>query len=545
MGKTANDKQHRFALRIDKSEDTSVQDIGEYLHLQFEQMPFGSVIWDSEFRVRSWNKAAEKIFGYSVDEVIGQDMYDLIVPTETLPKVDEVLQRLLKGDTTAHSTNENKAKDGKVVTCDWANTLLRKRDGTIAGGLSICQEVTARQRYEQELRRSEQMMRTIFESIADGIVVLDLDGTILQVNRALIRMHEYGGTDRLVGESILRLFAEEERERATKRMNAIKHGKHGIKFEFKGLTKGGKSFDGQMSLSVLESHSGDSVGLVGVIRDITEQKRLRANLQYYLSGITRAQEEERRRVAREMHDEVVQSLVYLAYEIEGIVRSGQPAEVESLRDLKELGRKVQILVHDVRRFSQSLRPDILDRLGLVPALEFIVSNVNEDGIFHAQMNVSGRKRRLQPEAELVLFRICQEAMHNIQKHSCATEAKISIEFDREAVRLSVADNGKGIDLPKDISHFAAKNKLGVIGMRERARLLDADFRIESEPNMGTCITVRVPSPWGDSLEVGTVGKEGCERTPMIEHAGLRESSGESALGAADEEPLADPYFIMF
>jgi PAS domain S-box-containing protein len=546
MAKTVNSKQHRFALRIDKSQNmSSAQGIGDYLHLQFEQMPFGLIIWDADHIVRSWNRAAEKIFGYATDEAIGQDMYDLILPRETIPDVDRLLQRLLRGDTTAHSTNQNRTKDGRVIICDWANTLLRKQDGTMAGGLSICQDVTERQRFEQELRRSEQKMRTVFESIADGIVVLDLDGTILQVNKALIRMHEYSEKEHLVGKSIFELFTEEERERASKKINAVKRGKHGTKFDFKGLAKGGRHFDGQMSLSLLRSHSGDSIGLVGVIRDVTEQKRLRANLQYYVSGITRAQEEERRRVAREMHDDLVQSLVCFSYEIEGIVRSGHPAEVELMRDLKELGRKVQILVHEVRRFSQSLRPDILDRLGLVPALEFIVSNVNDDGIIHARMKASGKKRRLQPEAELVLFRICQEAIHNVQKHSCATEAMISLQFDPETVKLSVADNGKGIDLPEDISHFAAKNKLGVIGMRERARLLGADFRIESEHNVGTRITVSVSSPWGDSLKRDVVDKESSKGAPVIEHAGLEECGGESGVGTADGEPVADRYFIMF
>ncbi len=499
MGKTVDNKQHRFALRIDKSENTPVKDIGEYVHLQFEQMPFGLVIWDRDFRVRSWNKAAEKIFGYNADEAIGQHMYDLIVPTEIVPKVDEVLQRLLKGDTTAHSTNENKAKDGKVVTCDWANTLLIKRDGTIAGGLSICQEVTARQRFEHELRRSEQMMRIIFESIADGIVVLDLDGTILQVNRALVHMYEYPEKACLAGDSIVGLFAEEERERAIKRINGLKRTKNGIKFEFKGLTKGDRHFDGQMSLSLLQDNLGDSIGLVGVIRDVTEQKRLRASLQYYVSGITRAQEEERRRIAREMHDDLVQSLVYLSYEIESIIRRGHQGELESLEDLKELRSKVQVLVEDVRRFSQSLRPDILDRLGLIPALDFIVSNVNEDGIICGRINVSGKKRRLLPEAELVLFRICQEAMHNIQKHSSATEAMISLQFKPGALEMSITDNGRGIDLPTNIGDFAARNRLGIIGMRERARLLNADFRIESELNVGTCITVSVPNPWSEQI----------------------------------------------
>jgi len=499
MVRTVNNKQHLFALRIDKSENMPSQDIGEYLHLQFEQMPFGLIIWDSDFRVRSWNKAAEKIFGYHADEAIEQNIYDLIVPRETVPGVDEVLQRLLKGDTTAHSTNENRTKDGKVITCDWANTLLKKRDGTIAGGLSICQDVTERQRFEQELRRSEQMMRTIFESIADGIVVLDLDGTILRVNRALIYMHEYREKDCLTGESILGLFAEEEREGAIKQINGIKRAKKDIKFEFKGLTKGGRHFDGQMSLSLLQNYLGDSIGLVGVIRDVTEQKKLRASLQYYVSGITRAQEEERRRIAREMHDDLVQSLVYLSYEIEGIIRTGHLGDVESLKGLKELRGKVQVLVQDVRRFSQSLRPDILDRLGLIPALDFIVSDVNEDGIICGRINVSGKKRRLLPEAELVLFRICQEAMHNIQKHSSATEAMISLQFKPGALEMSITDNGRGIDLPTNIGDFAARNRLGIIGMRERARLLNADFRIESEPNVGTCITVSVPSPWSERI----------------------------------------------
>jgi PAS domain S-box-containing protein len=495
MGKTAYNGECRFALRLDKLESIPFQDAGEYLHLQFEQMPFGLVIWDSHFRVKSWNKAAERIFGYSVDEAIGQDICDLIVPPETVAKVDELLQRLLRGDTTAHSTNENKTKDGRVIICDWANTLLRNRDGTIAGALSICQDVTERQHFEQELRRSEQMMRTIFQSIADGIVVLDLDGTILQVNRAVVDMHEYVEKDRLAGMNILELLAEEERETVMERINGIMRTRKGIKCEFKGLTKGGRHFDGQMSLSRLENHLGDSIGLVGVIRDITEQKRIRASLQDYVSGTIRAQEEERRRIAREMHDDLVQSLVHLSYEIEGIIRRGHLGEAESLNDLKELRRKVQVLEQEVRQFSQSLRPDILDRLGLIPALDFIVSKVNHDGIVRARIQVSGRRRRLLPEVELVLFRICQEAIHNVQKHSSATEATISFRFNREAVNMCITDNGKGIDLPGNIGYFAARNRLGIVGMRERARLLNADFRIESEPNVGTSITVSVPHPW--------------------------------------------------
>jgi len=494
MRRTANNRRHSFALRADKLGNT-FWERSEYLGLEFDQMPFGLVVWDNDFRVRSWNRAAERMFGYRAEEAMGQNIYDLILSRDTVPKVDEVLHRLLRGDTTAHSTNENVTKDGRVVICNWGNALVRNPDGTIAGGLSLCQDVTERHRFEQELRRSEQMMRTVVESIADGIIVLDLGGSILQVNRALIHMYKYSEKDRLLGESILGLLAEEEREMATERINAVKRSKHGIKFEFKGLTKGGTNFDGQISLSLLRNHLGDSMGLVGVIRDVTEQKRLRANLQYYVSGITRAQEEERKRIAREMHDELVQSLLQLSYEIEFIVRRGHLEEAEFTKYLEELRLKVQVLVQEVRRFSQTLRPDILDRLGLLPALEFVISNVNADGIIRGWINVSGTERRLLPEAELVLFRICQEAIHNIQKHSSATEAKVSLEFGPEAVKMSIEDNGKGIDLPTNLHDFAVKNKLGIVGMRERARLLNADFRIESQPNVGTCIIVSVPNPW--------------------------------------------------
>ena len=136
-----------------KRAEEQAKQLQEYLQLQSERMPIGSITWDTEFRVRHWNPAAEKIFGFTAQEALGKHPYDLIVPKEAQPLVDGIWRRLLEGDTTAHSINDNITKGGHTIICQWANTPLRKADGTVMGVLSMVQDITERQRAEVELER--------------------------------------------------------------------------------------------------------------------------------------------------------------------------------------------------------------------------------------------------------------------------------------------------------------------------------------------------------------------------------------------------------
>lgn len=129
----------------------------DYLQLQINRMPIGCIVWDTDFKVKSWNPAAEMIFGFTAEEVIGKHAYDLIVPKEVQPHIDDIWQRLLEGDMTAHSENENITKAGRTIVCQWANTPLRKSDSTVIGVLSMAQDITEKKKIEAQFHRAQRM----------------------------------------------------------------------------------------------------------------------------------------------------------------------------------------------------------------------------------------------------------------------------------------------------------------------------------------------------------------------------------------------------
>jgi two-component system sensor histidine kinase DegS len=145
----------------------------------------------------------------------------------------------------------------------------------------------------------------------------------------------------------------------------------------------------------------------------------------------------------------------------------------------------------VRRLSQDLRPPTLDRLGLIPALEWLAEEVRKHSGLIITLDVKGNERRLHPEAELLLFRIVQESLRNIWRHAQATEAKIDVETNSE-IKIVIKDNGKGFSVPETIGDLAKAGRLGLVGMHERVQLIGGTLKMESKKNVGTTITIEVP-----------------------------------------------------
>ena len=231
-----------------------------------------------------------------------------------------------------------------------------------------------------------------------------------------------------------------------------------------------------------------------IARDASAEKQMRENLTYYLQQAIRSQEEERRRIARELHDETAQDLAVLSRQIDTITSKGK--RILSSRDvalLEELHQQADRALEGVRRFSQDLRPSILDDLGLVPALEWLASDLEQHFGISVDFQVTGEVNRFAPEVELVLFRIAQEALRNIWKHSGASQTWIGLECRDDSTVLTIGDNGKGFKLPEKMVDLAPTGKLGLVGMQERARLVGADLAVTSEPGKGTIITIELPT----------------------------------------------------
>lgn len=232
-----------------------------------------------------------------------------------------------------------------------------------------------------------------------------------------------------------------------------------------------------------------------IAKDALVEKKMREDLRFYLQQVTMAQEEERRRIARELHDDTIQDLVVLSRRLDSLTRGADDADHLSAQDaavIEELRRQTDNILGEIRRFSQDLRPSILDDLGLVPALEWLTFDLSQDFGIDIDIDVIGPLRRFPPEVELVVFRIAQEALRNVWKHAEASKAWVSLEFAADETILTVKDNGKGFELPERAQSLAAIGKLGLAGMQERAQLIGGRLTLHSEPGKGTTVTLMFP-----------------------------------------------------
>jgi two-component system sensor histidine kinase DegS len=209
----------------------------------------------------------------------------------------------------------------------------------------------------------------------------------------------------------------------------------------------------------------------------------------YISKILESQENERRRIAQELHDDTIQTLLVIANRAQKMITPGSNGTAELRKSAEWIRDATLQAVEDMRRASLDLRPCILDDLGLVPALRWLVDQMCKESGINTQILVNGEKRELSPQAEVAIFRITQEALNNIKRHSGATEAKVILEFNEKCLRLKIEDNGQGFRTPKKLEGLAVRGKLGLVGIHQRIDFLGGTFEIQSRPREGTRLLI--------------------------------------------------------
>lgn len=343
----------------------------------------------------------------------------------------------------------------------------------------------------QELRTSEQKYRELFENALDAIWLHDLEGNIIDGNRAAEKLTGYR-LDELRQMNVKTFLSEESLNLAGQiRRKLLSNEPAEQPYEQHLIRRDGTGVLVQLATSVVLNKA-EPVGFQHIARDVTEQKRLQENLHFYLHQATRAQEEERKRISHELHDETIQDLVVLSRQLDTLASSGTGLSEENRLRLEELWQQTDNILRGIRRLSQDLRPAAL-RLGLLSALEWLASDVTQYSGIVTRVTVLGKERRLPEEVELMLFRITQEALRNVWRHSGATSAEVSVGFEESRTKITTSDNGKGFKLPEKIGDLARDGKLGLAGMQERAQLVGGTLGVQSQPGKGTIITVEVPA----------------------------------------------------
>ena len=598
--------------------------------------------------ITSWNKGAERIFGYAAEEVIGRHI-TLLIPDDRLKEEVDILARLKRGERIDHFSTVRLRKDGSSIDVSLAISPVKDSSGRTVGASKVARDITAQRRAETALRESEERFRNIVQATPECVKVVAPDGALLAMNSAGCVMVEAGCDADIIGQSVYGLIAPEYRQRFIDfNENVCKGNKGQFEFQIIGL-KGTRRWMETHAVPMLDPSTGKTVQLA-VTRDITSRKEaeeklrrseeeLRAlansipqlawmanpnghifwynqvwyeytgtnlegmegwgwkavhdpaalplvlerwnesirtgtpfEMEFPLRGadgvyrwfltrvspfrdpqgnITRwfgtntnideqrqllqslseardqlekriedrtaelraaneslrdlsarlmkVQDEERKRLARELHDSVGQILAALGMNIAALQSQAHKLDSLGSRALAENAQLVQQASIEIRTLSHLLHPPLLEIAGLASALRWYVDGFSERSKIKVDVNLPSDFDRLPSETELAVFRIVQECLTNIHRHSGSPTAAIHIQQEDGRLLIEVRDNGKGIPLEKQLELTSSSHGgVGLRGMRERLRQLGGVLELQSD---GTGTIVRAALKLNDNHEV--------------------------------------------
>ncbi|NLE08300.1 MAG: PAS domain S-box protein [Dehalococcoidales bacterium] len=470
----------------------------DYRYL-FENSNDAMWVHDLEGNLVDANKAFARLHGVSVDDW-SQIKVKEYLSKETLALSREIKRKLLNNEEFEQPYMQRfTTTDGRIRLYQ-VSTSPVIIDGEVKGFQHVGRDVT-------EEKRSEEMLLNIIDGSPVGIFVIDRQHIVTHWNTAMERLTGISrdaitGTDRHWS-----AFYQKKRvtmadlavdDTSAKTISEIYHGRcrqshlmeNTLEAEnfFAGTGENGKWL--LFYACPIKDEFGMTVSAIEIVQDITGQKRLEENIRFYSQAIMKAQEDERKRIARELHDDSSSSMLYLIQRLDALETACPESNLK--QDLENLRVQAVDALDSLRRCAQELRPRILDDLGLVAAIEWIAEDMEKSHGIETDVKTNGQERTLPQEHQLMLFRITQEALSNIRRHAKATKVRVTIDFGKE-VSVTVTDNGKGFDLPERIENLASQGHLGIMGMSERVQLMHGNLDIQSKPGKGTKLTITVPA----------------------------------------------------
>ena len=458
----------------------------------------------------------------SLDAVVGQNVYDLIVP-EDRERFRAFNEKVCRGEKGSLEFEISTLLGGRRQM-DTRAVPLRQPDGQVVQ-LAISRDVTVRKRAE----RTTGLLAAIVDSSDDAIISKNLNGVITSWNRGAERLFGYTA-DEAIGQHITLIIPADRRNEETEILARLRRGERIDHFETIRVRKDRTLVDISLTISPVKDLNGNVTGASKVARDITDRKRaeqalresenrLRAlserldsevrartrelelrnadvmrqseQLRELSWQMLRIQDEERRHIARELHDSAGQLLTVLAMNLSTLIRKAQDEAPELAESAEETRELVHQLTSEIRTNSYLLHPPLLDEEGLRSAISWYVRGLTERSGLEIAFKISEGFGRLPREMELAIFRLVQESLTNIHRHSGSKRATIEISRTPEQVLFEVQDEGKGISREKLADIQSRGAGFGIRGMRERARQFNGEMTIESS-GKGTLFRVTIP-----------------------------------------------------
>ncbi|APW44239.1 PAS domain S-box protein [Rhodoferax saidenbachensis] len=438
-------------------------------------------------RITSWNRGAAAIFGYTEEEMMGKPMV-LLFPPDRLQEEGFILEKLLAGEKVDHFETVRMRKDQSLVNVSVTISPIRDATGRIVGASKIARDITQRLRMEVMAEH----FAAIVASTDDAIISKSLDGTVTSWNPAAQAMFGYASQE-ILGKSIRRIIPDDLWNDEDLILERLRQGEKIDHFETVRRHKNGSLLDVSVTISPIRDADGWITGASKIVRDNSARKRYLAAQKEHINRsqmltrqVIEAQEDERRRVALELHDELGQTLTALKINLQ----LAQQAPSTTPGHLSESLTLIDHAMREVRRLAHTLRPPMLDDLGLIPALRWLVDQHTSRSKAEILFDHDLGGTRLPPEMETVCFRVAQEALTNIARHAHASRVVIDLRKRAGWLDMTLTDNGRGFDIRAKRALAEAGASLGILGMQQRADAVGAQFSMDAQLGQGCTVTLR-------------------------------------------------------
>ncbi len=474
-------KQLRIELAERKLAEERVRESEGRLRLIVEQIP--AVVWtmDRNLRILSVSGAGLPAANLHPEELIGKTVPEFLGTDDEESKPLAAHRAALGGRARSYEI--------ELAGRTFAAHLepLHDADGEISGVIAVALDVTEEKR-AQEITA---WLAAIVESSQDAIMGTSLDGIFTSWNRGAEQLYGYQAEE-VLGRHVAMTVPANRQKELNQIFEKVRRGERVPPFETVRLRKDGQLIDVSIAVSPVKDGSGSITGVSAIVHDISDRKRVERELRTLSARLLKMQDEERRNIARELHDGAIQELAAAVINL-SMVKEAVELPPEPCKALDEAVTLVGNTVREIRTFSYLLHPPLLEVTGLASALRWYVEGYSRRSGIHVELDLPENHRQMGKEVELTLFRIVQEALANIHRHSGGKRATIRLEHKRGSLTLSVADDGHGMDaatLEKVTSPGAALG-VGIAGMKERLRQLGGHLEVTSS-NCGTIVTAALP-----------------------------------------------------
>lgn len=502
--------------------------------------------------ITSWNLGAERLFGYTRQEAVGQPV-TLLIPEGWLDEEAPILTRIRRGEAIQQYETVRRRKDGTLIHISLTLSAIRNDEGRIVGVSKVAHDITERKRAEEALRESEAQQRATFDNAAVGIAHVGLDGRWLRCNDAMCALTGYS-REELLTKTFTEITHPDDIEpdwSAVRRLLAGEIETYSIEKRY--IRKDGSLIWGHLTVSLLRDAQGRPQHFISIVQDIQSRKEAQAQLRQLADDLERRVEERtreladsqdklralttdlnltehriRQQLATDLHDYLAQLLVLSRLKLgQAKLDDVTPSAAQAMTEVQEV---MDQALSYTRTLVAQLSPPILNEFGLLMALRWMADQMQRE--LTVTFDVKAETLPLSEQQSVLLFQSVRELLMNIVKHAGTTEAWIAVARSDETLRITVSDRGAGCDLVA--AETSLEQGFGLFSIRERMKALGGGFEVESAPGQGTTATLWLPLDQTGMPDAQQAGEPG-----LVPEVGV--VAPESATPGLPHPPMSTPF----